>query len=54
MTKNAEKLTQREWGTRLVSIWDVPGTEPGIEHEAGTPGLFLGKDKTSELKGASE
>lgn len=52
--KNAEKLTQRKWGTHLVSIWDVPGTEPGIEPEEGTPWLFLGKDKTSELKGASE
>lgn len=47
--KNAEKLTQRKWGTHWVSIWDVPGTKPGIEHEEGTPRLFLGKDKTSEL-----
>lgn len=47
--KNAEKLTQRKWGTHWVSIWDAAGTEPGIEHEEGTPRLFLGKDKTSEL-----
>ena len=37
--KNAEKLTKRKWGKRLVSIWDVPGTGPAREHE-GSLGCF--------------
>lgn len=51
--ENAEILTKRDWGKRLVSIWNVPGTEPTTEHEEGalpTPQSFLGKERISELK----